>query len=214
MDEFNLDTEQTGDPVVDDRISDVEEPIVDEENDEIIGVMLRRSLVLIFFVAMVGALVYVFVIRESEPEIAITETERKVVQSRDLGAGGDAMRAAIPKVKFTDVTENSGLAFDHENGARGEKLLPETMGGGCAFLDYDNDGDQDILLINSMPWEGSQSGGPVATSQLYENDGQGNYTDVSEQAGLDLEMYGMGCAVADYDSDGDVDVFILSLIHI
>ena len=97
MDEFNLDTEQTGDPVVDDRISDVEEPIVDEENDEIIGVMLRRSLVLIFFVAMVGALVYVFVIRESEPEIAITETERKVVQSRDLGAGGDAMRAAIPK---------------------------------------------------------------------------------------------------------------------
>ena len=78
MDEFNLDTEQTGDPVVDDRISDVEEPIVDEENDEIIGVMLRRSLVLIFFVAMVGAFVYVFVIRESEPEIAITETERKV----------------------------------------------------------------------------------------------------------------------------------------
>ena len=211
MDEFNLDTEQTGDPVVDDRISDVEEPIVDEENDEIIGVMLRRSLVLIFFVAMVGAFVYVFVIRESEPEIAITETERKVVQSRDLGAGGDAMRAAIPKVKFTDVTENSGLAFDHENGARGEKLLPETMGGGCAFLDYDNDGDQDILLINSMPWEGSQSGGPVATSQLYENDGQGNYTDVSEQAGLDLEMYGMGCAVADYDSDGDVDVFISAL---
>ena len=103
MDEFNLDTEQTGDPVVDDRISDVEEPIVDEENDEIIGVMLRRSLVLIFFVAMVGAFVYVFVIRESEPEIAITETERKVVQSRDLGAGGDAMRAAIPKVKFLSL---------------------------------------------------------------------------------------------------------------
>ena len=76
MDEFNLDTEQTGDPVVDDRISDVEEPIVDEENDEIIGVMLRRSLVLIFFVAMVGAFVYVFVIRESEPEIEITEHER------------------------------------------------------------------------------------------------------------------------------------------
>ena len=188
-----------------------EEVIIDEENDEIIGVMLRRSLVFILVFAVIGVLVYLFVIRETAQEITLTETERKDVQSRSFAEQNEADIPPIPNVRFTDITELSGLQFNHENGARGQKLLPETMGGGCAFLDYDNDGDQDILLINSRSWEESGEQSSKATSKLYENDGRGRYTDVSEKTGMDIEMYGMGCAVADYDNDGDVDVFISGL---
>ncbi len=210
MDKFKPDTEESGSSIESRSVTD-DELIIDEENDEIIGVMLQRSLVFIFVLAVVGVLAYVFVIREAEQEVAITQTERKEVQTRNLGEGEGGDVAPIPNITFTDVTALSGLQFDHENGARGEKLLPETMGGGCAFLDYDNDGDQDILLINSEPWGDVDPDMPEATSKLYQNDGQGRYTDVSEQTGLNIQMYGMGCAVADYDNDGDVDIFISAL---
>ena len=208
MDKLNPETEVSGKSIESQGVTD-DERIIDEENDEIIGVMLRRSLVFIFVLAVVGVLAYVYVIRETDQEIAITQTERKEVQSRNLGEGGDV--APIPKMTFTDITQLAGLEFEHENGARGEKLLPETMGGGCAFLDYDNDGDQDILLINSKSWEDFKPEMLGPTSKLYQNDGQGKYIDVSEQTGLNIELYGMGCAVADYDNDGNVDIFISAL---
>jgi len=210
VDKLNPDTEESGKSIESQGVTD-DERIIDEENDEIIGVMLRRSLVFIFALAVVGVLVYVYVIRETDQEIAITQTERKEVQARNLGEGEGGNIAPIPKMTFTDITQLSGLGFEHENGARGEKLLPETMGGGCAFLDYDNDGDQDILLINSKSWEDLEPEMLGPTSKLYQNDGQGKYTDVSEQTGLDIELYGMGCAVADYDNDGNVDIFISAL---
>ena len=210
MDKLNPDTEESGKSIESQGVTD-DERIIDEENDEIIGVMLRRSLMFIFALAVVGVLVYVYVIRETDQEIAITQTERKEVQARNLGEGEGGDIAPIPKMTFTDITQLSGLGFEHENGARGEKLLPETMGGGCAFLDYDNDGDQDILLINSKSWEDLEPEMLGPTSKLYQNDGQGKYTDVSEQTGLDIELYGMGCAVADYDNDGNVDIFISAL---
>ena len=208
MDKLNPETEVSGKSIESQGVTD-DERIIDEENDEIIGVMLRRSLVFIFVLAVVGVLTYVYVIRETDQEIAITQTERIEVQARNLGEGGDV--APIPKMTFTDITQLAGLEFEHENGARGEKLLPETMGGGCAFLDYDNDGDQDILLINSKSWEDLEPEMLGPTSKLYQNDGQGKYTDVSEQTGLNIELYGMGCAVADYDNDGNVDIFISAL---
>src|SRR5690606_23058869 len=104
----------------------------------------------------------------------------------------------------------AGIEFVHENGATGEKLLPETMGGGCAFLDFDNDGDQDLLLVNSSRWNwtpGASADSP-ATMALYENDGDGHFTDVTAGSGLDVSFYGMGAAVGDYDNDGLVDIFI------
>jgi hypothetical protein len=117
-----------------------------------------------------------------------------------------------PVAKFTDVTSQSGIHFVHENGAYGDKLLPETMGGGVAFFDFDNDDHQDILFINSTYWPGHfPSGKPVPTMALYRNDGHGHFTDITAGSGLDVTFYGMGVAVGDYDNDGLPDVFITAV---
>ncbi len=96
---------------------------------------------------------------------------------------------------FTDATSTAGIHFRHNNGAYGGKLLPETLGPGCAFIDYDADGWQDILLVNSMDWPGHAR--QRSTPKLYRNNRNGTFTDVTHDAGLDIEMYGLGVAVAD-----------------
>jgi len=106
--------------------------------------------------------------------------------------------------RFTDVTTSAGIHFRHNNGAYGGKLLPETLGSGCAFLDYDGDGWQDILLVNSMDWPGHVR--QHSTPKLYRNNRNGTFTDVTREAGLDVEMYGLGVAVGDYDNDGFPDI--------
>jgi hypothetical protein len=114
--------------------------------------------------------------------------------------------ANTPGFQFTDVTTQAGINFHHNSGAYGGKLLPETLGSGCAFLDYDADGWPDILLINSMDWPGHKR--QRSTLKLYRNNRNGTFTDVTKSAGLDIELYGMGVAVADYDNDGFPDIFI------
>jgi len=109
-------------------------------------------------------------------------------------------------VRFTDVTREGGILFEHNNGAFGKKYLPETLGSGCAFLDYDRDGWEDILLINGMDWPSHFR--RRTTMQLYKNNRNGTFTEVTRQAGLDVEMYGIGVAVADYDNDGSPDLYI------
>ena len=100
----------------------------------------------------------------------------------------------------------AGVQFRHNSGAYGGKLLPETLGAGCAFLDYDGDGWQDILLINGMDWPGHKR--ERSTLKLYRNNRNGTFSDVTRSAGLDVEMYGMGVAVGDYDNDGYPDILV------
>jgi hypothetical protein len=108
--------------------------------------------------------------------------------------------------RFAEVTAQAGIHFQHNSGAYGGKFLPETLGSGCAFLDYDRDGWQDILLINGMDWPGHKK--RRTTLHLYRNNGNGTFTDVTARAGLDVELYGMGVAVGDYNNDGFPDIFI------
>lgn len=122
----------------------------------------------------------------------------------------------LPSVPWVDITEQAGISFVHANGAVGDKLLPETMGGGCAFLDYNRDGHPDLLFVNSKPWnqdlmvDPSQGGaGEVpATVSLYENDGQGRFRDVTADVGLDAITYGQGVAIGDFNNDGNSDIFV------
>jgi hypothetical protein len=116
--------------------------------------------------------------------------------------------ALIPHVRFTDITSQAGIRFNHTSGAFGQKLLPETMGSGVAFLDYDNDGWPDLLFVNSCYWPGHEKAGPPPTLALYRNKGKGSFEDVTRAVGLGVTIYGMGVTVGDYDNDGWPDVFI------
>src|SRR3984957_6868104 len=111
-----------------------------------------------------------------------------------------------PGIRFVDATASAGIRFHHNSGAYGGKLLPETLGAGCAFLDYDRDGWQDILLVNGSDWPGHRR--ERSTLKLYRNNRNGTFSDVTYSAGLDVEMYGMGVAVGDYDNDGFPDILI------
>jgi hypothetical protein len=112
-------------------------------------------------------------------------------------------------VTFRDVTQHAGIRFTHNNGAFGKKFLPETLGPGVAFIEYDNDGWPDIFLVNGMDWPGHVQ--KHTTPKLYHNNHDGTFTDVTHKAGLDVEMYGMGAAVGDYDNDGFDDLFVTAL---
>ncbi len=113
---------------------------------------------------------------------------------------------AAPGFRFVDVTSSAGIQFRHNSGAYGGKLLPETLGPGCAFLDYDSDGWQDILLVNGTDWPGHKR--DRSTLKLYRNNRNGTFSDVTRAAGLDIEMYGMGVAAGDYNNDGYPDLLI------
>ena len=177
----------------------------EERDDAIIGAALRWSLVagIVLSCVVGGGLYYA---SRPEPPAPIVRTELAPVSVRKESP------MEIPEIPFTDVTDDAGIRFVHENGAYGQKFLPETMGGGNAFFDFDSDGDQDLLLVNSRrwPWDPRGAAETPATLALYRNkgNGTGQFEDVTAGSGLDVSLYGMGAAVGDYDNDGRVDVFL------
>lgn len=116
-------------------------------------------------------------------------------------------------IHFTDVTKQAGINFVRNSGAFGKKYLPETMGSGVCFIDYNNDGWQDILFVNSMDWPGHGNVRVKSYPALYRNNGNGTFTNVTKQAGLDVQMYGMGCTVGDYNNSGYDSIYITALGH-
>ncbi len=150
-----------------------------EQNDEVIGLAFWRSLLVLAAVACIGAGTYLLVrfntkVEEEKRTEIVVPTYRETVATTEL-----------PAITLTDVTETSGIRFQHVNGKAGESLLPETMGGGAGFLDYDNDNDQDVLLVNSCPWPWANDDNKPTALQLYQNDGAGNFKDVTAELGLD-----------------------------
>ena len=174
------------------------------EDDAIIGRAFRASMVVIVVLgAGIAALVWFFGREGAQKETHEIETAAPVQKE---------IEAELPALVFTDVTASAGIDFSHENGAFGDKLLPETMGSGAAFLDYDDDGDADLLLVNSNHWPGElPEGEPPATMALYAGDGSGKFENVTAAVGLDVSFYGMGIAVGDYDCDGDSDLYFTAV---
>ncbi|MGB7346399.1 MAG: CRTAC1 family protein [Pirellulaceae bacterium] len=172
----------------------------DVENDAVIGRAFRGSLIaLVFLMLPVIAILGYLNFRKKEArkvEVVVENPEQRV---DEVGK--------IPALTLVDVTADSGVKFKHETGRYGDKLLPETMGSGVAVLDFNDDGHQDLLFVNSSrwAWDEKQTDSPC---KLFAGDGKFGFADVSAKAGFDFTLYGMGVAVGDYDNDGDTDVFL------
>lgn len=174
-----------------------------ERDDAVIGrAFVRSGLVLAAAACMVAGAIWWANRKPPEEEVQVEKIGEAQFRR--------PTNASIPSVKFVDITDSAGLDFFLENGATGQKLLPETMCGGFAFFDFDGDLDADILCINAQRWPGDPRPPEEKppTMGLYRNDGKGNFANVTAGSGLDVTFYGQGVAVGDYDNDGRADVFV------
>jgi len=176
-----------------------------EQDDAIIGVAFRWSIIVFVIIVLIGG------------GIALLLRGEEIIEETgpvDL-EGVEALHvdeASMPVLTFVDIAEDAGIDFVHRTGARGDKLLPETMYGGVAFYDHERDGDQDLLFVRGTSWPHDDPSDPASSIALYTNDGRGNFTDITSSVGLATPgLYAFGPAVADIDNDGDADLFIACL---
>jgi hypothetical protein len=176
-----------------------------DADDAIIGHAFRWSLAAIIPIAILIGIGFWYVNRKPIIEEVVVPKNTEDIRSLDTN------KPEIPTFQFTDITTESGIDFLHNNGANGNKLLPETMGGGVAVIDYDMDGLPDLFFVDSGNWPEDSVQPPG--SRLYRNTGGNHFQDVSLTAGIKgtVNGYGMGCAVGDYDNDGDPDLFVATL---
>ena len=174
-----------------------------EQDDEIIGRAFRGSLLFLLITAVLIVLIW-WVSRPDDLTEQIPEVNQIPVKIRDTGG-------SAPPLPFTDITMESGIDFIHDSGARGEKLLPETMGSGAAFCDIDQDGDADLILASGRPWPWTGEEPAASTIRLWLNDGTGSFEEATEQWQLNTDCYATGIAVGDIDGDRDLDLFIAAV---
>ncbi len=183
---------------------------VDEEqengDDAAIGRALWRSIAILLGLGAVIGLVVGLMTYLNKP----LEVEQTTLVP--LPEKRESDQVTVPAIPFEDVTATVGIKWKHFSGREGEKLLPETMGGGVAVFDFDQDADQDLLFVGGKSWDWAQTSEPQPQSLcLYQNDGSGKFTDVTQAVGLDIELYGMSPVVGDFDNDGWSDLYITAV---
>jgi hypothetical protein len=176
-----------------------------QAGEAIIRRWFRRSLAVILGIGIIAAGMVWYLGGDRAPD---TNIEEAIVTGPVLEVA--ELTQSPPAVNFRDITTAAGIDFVHTNGAYGDRLIPESMGSGAAFLDYDNDDDQDLLLVNSSWFPGHEQQ-TTPTLALYRNNGSGQFTDVTREAGLAINCFGMGVAAGDFDNDGWIDLYITAL---
>ena len=174
-----------------------------EQDDQAIGRAFRVSGLAILGLIVVGMAIWAIQLLIKKEPPPKQQTELVLPKERELDV------VQLPQLLLTPIAKQANINWTHTSGMEGQKLLPETMGGGVAVFDYDRDGDQDILFVGgtNWPWAKSLADQPQ-TLCLCANDGQSNFEDVTESVGLSGDFYGMGPAVADVDNDGWKDIFV------
>ncbi len=175
-----------------------------ERSDETVGTVFLWSLAVIGLGLLAAGTWYFW--PRPQPVEAVHDKDTAAI--RDLAGTTET----LPAIAFRDVAAEAGVDFIHFSGARGQRLLPETLGGGVALFDHDNNGTLDLLFVSGTSWPGDPlPESPSSSLRLYSNDGGAKFTEVTAAAGLEVQLPGMGCAVGDYDNDGWLDLYVTAV---
>ncbi|VAW34666.1 FIG00693527: hypothetical protein [hydrothermal vent metagenome] len=173
-----------------------------QTNDQVIADFFKKSILIAAIIAVIAGAIYI--LNQDNEQVVIAEKTYQAPTQLNK-------QVQPPATKFVEQGKLRGIDFIHENGATGERMLPETMGSGVAFIDFDNDGDQDLVFANGTNWQWDEPLQPQPTQQIYANDGNGYFTNVTKTMGLDDNFYASGIAIGDINSDGYDDIFIAAV---